>query len=312
VKILVFGAGAVGSLLGGFLARAGHEVSFVGRAWHLDCVERDGLRMTGLWGNHLARPFRCYRKAAEISKNGPPFDLILLTVKSFDTEYAAKTAAALMGEETILVSFQNGLGNVEAITAVIPENQYLAGRIITGVELAPGTVEVTVSADDLAVGALPGARPRQDPEEIARLLREADIPARGVDDILAVLWSKVIYNCALNGICSVLEIPYGGILDRPDTKASMERIVHECYAVAARKGVRLHPPSSGAYLSLLKEKLIPSTASHYPSMLRDLKKGKRTEIDALNGAVARFGEALGVPAPENCAVAEAVRRKEGR
>lgn len=309
MKILVFGAGGVGSVVGGFLARLGHEVSLVGRAAHLDVVDRKGLRITGIWGDYHIKALETFRSLGEIApdKRGS-FDLIFLTVKAFDTVTAASQLAPLVGPKTTLVSLQNGLGNSEAIVEKIPAERYLAGRLIFGVELEPGIAKVTVNADDVRIGALPSVRPNRPAVEVAHVLASAKIPARAVENILTVLWAKVIYNCALNPICALHEMPYGKILENAETRAEMEAVVRECYAVARAKNIPLDPPSSEAYLKLLVEKLIPPTAAHLPSMLQDLRRGKRTDIEALNGAIARYGLDLGVPTPVNSRLAEAVRR----
>ncbi len=309
MNILVFGAGGVGSVLGGFLTRMGHDVSLVGRDWHLDPVRKQGLVITGIWGDYRIKAFQCYRSASEVLKKD--FDLVLLTVKSYDTAKAMDELLPFLGEKTTLLSFQNGLGNIETILekGVKPEN-YLIGRVIFGVELEPGVAKVTVNADDVRIGGLPGIETRLSAFQASRIFSLAKVPAQPAPDILTYIWSKVIYNCALNGLCSLHEMPYGKILEADETRQAMERVVEECYSVGSKKRIKLDPPGSGDFLKLLKEKLIPSTAAHYPSMLQDLKRGKRTEIGALNGAIRRFGEELGIPTPENKRIEEAILHRE--
>ncbi len=312
MKILVYGAGAVGSLLGGFLARTGHDIALVGRDEHLSAIEKRGLRISGIWGEYNVKSFDMYRRIDEIPETKREFDLILFTVKSFDTEAGIADAARLVGPRTTVLSFQNGLTNVAAILKRVPINQFLAGRIITGVEITPGAVNVTVSADDLVVGALPGSAQVFAARQAVHLLSFARVPAREVPDIQSHIWLKAVYNCSLNAPCSVLGIAYGGMLETPERRATLARIVYECYAVAAKKGVRLDPASRDAYLDLLASKLIPLTATHFPSMLRDLGRGRRTEIDALNGAIAQYGAECGVATPENAALAAKIRDMEKR
>lgn len=300
MNILVFGAGGVGSVVGGFLARMGHDVSLVGRAWHLDAVDRKGLKITGIWGDYHVKALETFRSLAEIpAERKNAFDLIFLTVKAYDTAASIAELAPLVGPKTTLVSLQNGLGNVEAILEKIPAERYLAGRLIFGVELEPGVAKVTVNADDVQIGAPTGVTPNRSAVEVAHVLGSAKIPARATDRILTVIWSKVIYNCALNPICALREMPYGKILESPDTRAQMEAVVRECYAVGRAKKIALEPPTADAYIKLLTEKLIPPTAAHLPSMLQDLRRGKRTDIDTLNGAISRYGREEGVPTPEN-------------
>lgn len=310
MKILIFGAGGVGSVVGGFLARMGHEVSLLGRARHLDTIQKEGLWITGIWGDYRVKAFRLYENVGEIKEQKSNFDLIILTVKSYDTEEAVRGLEGLMQGGTTLLSLQNGLGNIEAILKRIQPEQFLAGRVIFGVETAPGIAKVTVTADPpVAIGALPGVQPKLSAESVAHLFNLAKIQTRAVPDILTVLWSKVIYNCALNGICSLHQMPYGKILEREDTKNDMKEIVRECYRVGLRKGIKLQPSDAEAYIDLLIGTLIPRTASHRPSMLQDIQKGKRIDIQALNGAICRLGKEYGVLTPVNQKILDLVVSK---
>jgi 2-dehydropantoate 2-reductase len=299
MRILIYGAGGIGSVMGAFLARSGHDVSLVGRTEHMKAIAKQGLKVSGIWGSFCTRAFEVYTGADAIAPEDRKFDLVLLTVKSYDTQAAVEKIAPYINEDATLVSFQNGLGNMEAILKKIKPSQYLAGRVIFGVETAPGEARITVTADAVAVGSMPGSEPKIRPEKIAEMLNEAGIACRAVPDIISVIWAKVIYNCALNGICALHEMPYGDILKNPETREWMREIVRECYAVGLKKGVALSPGTAEEYIALLEQKLIPSTAQHYPSMLQDLKKGKRLEIDALNGAIVRLGRELDLSNPAN-------------
>jgi 2-dehydropantoate 2-reductase len=308
MKILIFGAGGIGSVLGGFLARMGHEVALLGRAWHLGEIRKKGLTITGIWGDYRVKAFDLYEHANELLTRNSSFDLIFLTVKSYDTKQAVAELAPLIRENTTLVSFQNGIGNIEAVLEKIPAEKFLPGRAIFGVETEPGLARITVQADELVLGALPGVAPKRSPVEVAHLLTLAKVQTRAVPNILTHIWSKVIYNCALNALCTIHEMPYGGILENAQTCRAMEAIVRECYTVGLKKGIALEPASADLYLELLVKTLIPRTASHFPSMLQDLKRGRRTEIEALNGAIARLADAIGISAPENQKAAEAIRK----
>lgn len=320
MRVLIFGAGGVGSVLGLFLARSGHDVSLLGRAWHIDAIRKKGLLVTGIWGDYASKAFDLYTSAAQIVERGLPagqagaaFDLVILTVKAYDTARAVEELLPLMGPATTLLTLQNGLGNIEEVLARVPPEKYLVGRLIFGVEIEPGVARVTVQADPVAIGPAPGgAKPLLSPIEAAHLLSKAKVPAVAVQDVLPVIWAKAIYNCALNGICSLEEMTYGKILEQERTREAMRRVVRECYAVAAAKGVRLEPATADAYVRLLEEKLLPQTSAHYPSMLQDLRKGKRTDIDALNGAIGRMGRESGVPTPENDRITGEIRHKEDR
>ena len=312
MKILIFGAGGVGSVVGGFLARMGHDVSLLGRAAYLDPVIERGLILTGIWGDYRVKAFTVYRSHKELLAKKPDLDLIMLTVKSYDTEQAVGELVPLLGERTMLLALQNGLGNIETILKRVPAERFLAGRVIFGVETEPGLARVTVSADAIRIGAMPQTRTLVSAESLAHTFTLAKLDTRPVGNILSVLWAKAIYNCALNAICTLHEIPYGRILESAATQSSMESVVRECYAVAQAKGILLDVTTPEAYVRCLTQDLIPRTAAHYPSMLQDIRKGKRTDIDALNGAIVRYGRESGVPTPENESLTAAIHHKMGR
>ena len=300
MKILIFGAGGVGSVVGAFLARTGHDVSLLGRPWHLDVIAKQGLSITGIWGDYRMKAFELYTQASDVQAKKIPWDVIILTVKSFDTEKAIQEIVPLMQEQTMLLSLQNGLGNIEKIlNGGVKAENFIVGRIIFGVETNPGIAKVTVNADSVRVGSLPGVETRMKPFQMAQMLNTAKIPTEAVPDILTTIWAKVIYNCALNPICTVHEMPYGKILESEKTWQAMDRIIEECYAVGLKKGIRLNPKTADEFKLLMRKKLIPSTAAHHPSMLQDIRRGKRTDIEALNGAISRYGQQLGIPTPEN-------------
>ena len=161
MRVLVAGAGALGSVFGGFLRRAGLDVTLFGRAAHLDAIAREGLTVDGIWGTHHVDGFTVAADAAALRG---PFDAILLTVKSYDTAAVADVVAPLLGAGGVAISLQNGLGNVEALEAAVGAERTLGARVIFGaIVAAPGHARVTVFADPTAVGALvPGEFPQRD------------------------------------------------------------------------------------------------------------------------------------------------------
>ena len=309
MRILVLGAGAVGSVLGGFLAKAGHDVTLLGRAWHLDVVRRQGLRISGLWGEHRVKRFAIATRPDAVAA-APPFDWIFVCVKAHQTAAAAAQLTAWLGSATFVCAFQNGLGNYEALLQTVPPEQLALGRVIFGVEIEPGRVRVTVFADEVLIGSPDTRFPGKQAAALAAALQESGIPARATATILVSLWAKVLYNCALNGLSALLEVPYGKLLERPETKRLMRTIVEEVYRVAAAHRIRLEPSKAGAYTELLFARLIPDTAGHHSSMLQDLRHGRPTEIEALNGAIVRLGRKAGVAAPVNALVTRLVHEKE--
>jgi 2-dehydropantoate 2-reductase len=310
MRVLVAGAGALGSVFGGFLHRAGCPVTLLGRGSHLDAIARSGLRITGIWGDHHLTGFALGKVAARSA------DAILLTTKSYDTRTMVEQVAPGLAPEGVVISLQNGLGNVEAIEAVVSPARTLGARVIFGAEIIePGCVRVTVYADRVLVGARqPGAYPALDQRarEWASRFDAAGIPAAYTDELEAVLWAKVFYNAALNPLGALLGVPYGALADHADTRAIMDAVIDEAFAVARAEGIRLSWASAAEYRALFYDRLVPSTVHHRSSMLQDLERGRCTEIEAINGAIWRRGAAHGIVAPVNETLTHLIRYREHR
>lgn len=309
MNILVMGAGAIGCVLGSFLAKAGHTVTLVGRAKHMDAIRREGLRISGIFGEHRIESLRPCVSVNEAA--GPAYGFIFLTVKSYDTERAVDELAPLVNEDTLVCSYQNGLGNVDDVAARFGWARTVGARAIYGVRLPePGHAEVTVIAKPTAIGRYDAATPEAPLKQIADELDAAGLPTVYTERIATILWSKVAYNCALNPLSALLDAPYGRLLETAETRELMTEIVQELYAVGKAMGVELDPDNAEAYRRQLFEELIPPTANHYASMREDFRLKRRTEIGALNGAIAEFGREQGVPVPTNTHLTRLVRAHE--
>ncbi|NLO90004.1 MAG: ketopantoate reductase family protein [Clostridia bacterium] len=308
MRIAVLGAGANGSVFGGFLAKAGHEVSLLGRKKHMDAVKKGGLRIEGIWGEHLISHIKT---ADDESLLQPGYDLILITVKSYDTESMAPLAAKLLGKQGLVVSLQNGLGNEEILAREIGGEKCALGRVIFGAEVtAPGRVKVTVCADDVVLGPIKGDYPGEclkRIEKAASLINEAGIPCRYSGEVHKYIWAKVLYNCALNPLGALLGVNYGTLGDSPYARKIMDQMVREIFAVAEALGVELFWSRAEDYLREFYGNLLPPTKDHRPSMLQDIERGRRTEIDYLNGKIVEYGRGAGVDTPVNCCIADLVR-----
>ncbi|MGH7814068.1 MAG: ketopantoate reductase family protein [Candidatus Binataceae bacterium] len=313
-EILIAGAGAIGSVFGAMLRRAGHRVALLGRPAHLEAIARAGLRIGGIFGEHIVRGFDLADDPARLRGR---FGLILCAVKSYDTAAMAGVIAERIADDGIVVSLQNGLGNLEALAARLGPGRILGGRVIFGAEFVkPGAVRVTVFAEPVAIGPDPAlggdaaqslaARAR----EIATLIAAAGIPTVAVDDIEPVLWAKVLYNAALNPLGALHGLAYGELAADPDLRAIMDDAIGEAFAVASRLGVKLPYPNAAAYRDIFYGRLVPVTAGHRPTMLYDLKNRGRTEIDALNGKVAELAARLGIAAPVNRTLTRMVHAAE--
>ncbi|MBI4514513.1 MAG: ketopantoate reductase family protein [Deltaproteobacteria bacterium] len=311
MRVLIAGAGALGSVFGGFLRRAGLAVTLLGRRGHLAAIARDGLYITGLWGDHRVAGFDLCESASQLAA---PFDAVLLAVKSYDSRTVAEQAAPLLAPSGVVISLQNGLGNLEAIESVVTPARTLGARVIFGAEITqPGCVRVTVYADQVLIGARrPGVYPLLDQaaQQWAARIDAAGIPAADSSDIDAALWAKVFYNAALNPLGALLGVPYGALAAHAETRALMDAIIGEAFAVAQAEGVGLPWASADEYRQLFYGRLVPSTVDHRSSMLQDLERGRRTEIDAINGEIWRRGQAHGIVTPYSETLTRIVRCRE--
>ncbi|NOY86089.1 MAG: ketopantoate reductase family protein [Deltaproteobacteria bacterium] len=305
-RYLILGAGAIGSVFGGMLAEGGNEVILVGRPAHMDAVNQDGLRIEGLFGTHHVRNVHGAVSLTEVGEVPAP-DAVLLTVKSCDTAEAVDRLAdsGLVGADTIVVSLQNGLGNVEALAEAFDWKRVLGGRVIFGAEIVrPGSVKVTVWADKVLLGG-------HDVSKASRLAAEfsrCGIETETAEDISAALWAKVLYNVGLNALSAILEVPYGELVEEKNVRILLEKVIREAYAVASHE-TGLPWKSEDEYLNYFRERLLPPTASHHSSMLQDIRKGRKTEIESINGEVLRRGEHLGIDTPVNRVIYALVKSK---
>jgi len=298
MKYLVMGAGALGSIFGGLLAEHGHDVTFVGADDHLLALQKQGLSITGIWGEHRLDSVKAYYGTKGLSGS---FDVVLLSVKSYHTAQVISQTLPFIHEGTLVFSIQNGLGNWEAIAQAVGWERTVGARVIFGAEVErPGTARVTVYADKVLLGSPSGTAPLAPIKLVCDHLNDAGIPTMLCEDITSFLWGKVLYNCSLNALGAILNVPYGRLREAPEVMDVMRQIIHETFGVALAKGVKLPYENADAYYKILTEIQLPPTATHRSSMLQDMARGSRlTEIDALNGAICRYGREHGIPTPVN-------------
>jgi 2-dehydropantoate 2-reductase len=294
-RILVVGAGALGSFYGGFLRRAGHEVTLLGRTEHLAAIRSRGLSIEGVFGEASVRGFSLATSTDAIAG---PFDLVILAVKSYDVDGATRSLAGVLAEEGALLSLENGLGHLETLAERFGRHRVLAAPVLIGSTVpAPGRVRVTVYVKPVKIGApwSGGSLARR----WAARLAEAAIPSEWTDRPMAFLWEKMLYNLPLNALGALLRAPYGVLAEQPESRRIMDVIIEEGFAVARAERVDLLWKDPGEYRRHFYETLLPPTATHRSSMLQDIERGRRTEIDAINGYVCRRGRALGIEVPQN-------------
>ncbi len=298
MRVWIYGAGGVGLGLGSALLAAGQRVGFVGRETTLAALRAKGLQRSGLFGA-VSFPPDAFDTAASADEVDAPATHVLVATKSFDTEAAARAlqGTPLVDASTRFVLCQNGWGNAEIFAAHHPERAIWNARVITGFRRdEPQHVTITAHAEPVHVGSLYG----EEAEAIRPLCDAIDaggIPCEPTADIAADLWAKLLYNGILNALGAICELRYGAVAAHPEASEIMRRLAEETFAVMQAAGHRTHWSDAKAYLADFHERLLPPTAEHESSTLQDLRAGKRTEIDALNGAVVRVGEEHAVPTP---------------
>jgi 2-dehydropantoate 2-reductase len=304
-KIAIMGAGAIGSVIGGMLARKGHKVTLVGRKPHIDEIIKNGLHISGIWGDYTIRELNAVTE--------PPHehqDIVFLTVKSFDTLRAATEVVPMVGQNTVVVSVQNGLGNIDTLVETFGKEKIIGGMAIFGAILPePGNIRVTVIASETLVGELNCSLTSR-VKDIAGMLDNAGIPSRASDNIMRDIWHKAFYNIALNPLSAIFGVSYGEIADNPHTRRLIKQMISEAFQVATASGQSLGINTADEYLEILWNQKLPPTRDHKSSMLQDIMRGKKTEIDYINGTIVRIGAEHGIETPYNNAVVSMVKAKE--
>lgn len=309
-RYLLMGAGALGSVIGGLLARQDHDVAFVGLDDHLRAMQQKGLLITGLWGEHFLPEVSAFYGTEGLSGT---FDAVLLCVKSYHTARVVRQACPFMREDTLVFSLQNGLGNWEAIAEAVGWGRTVGARVIFGAEIQePGVARVTVYADKVLLGSPSGGVPEERIAPVCDDFNKAGIPTELSGRIESSLWGKILYNCSLNALGAILNVPYGHLGEVPEIRETMRGIIEEIFAVAQAKGVLMEYPSPADYYRFFLHRQLPPTATHRSSMLQDMEKGRLTEIDALNGAIARYGRELRVPTPVNETLTAIIKGMEAK
>jgi 2-dehydropantoate 2-reductase len=297
-RVAVVGAGAVGGYFGGMLARAGAPVTMIGRAAFVEAAMKNGLLLDTLQFEETVRV-----EASTELQAARGADLVLFCVKTTDTESTARALAPLLPKSATVVSLQNGVDNAEKIRAAgidaLSAVVYVAASV-------PQPAHVKhVGRGDLVIGPR-NART----EEFAALFEKAGVGCRISENIDGELWTKLIWNCALNAISALGRARYRQIAASEDARKVVENAVNEVLAVAAAARIQLpgvETPQAGLAGAL---KIATQMAGAISSTGQDLMRGKRTEIDSLNGYIARRGAELGVPTPVNHALYALVKLAE--
>jgi 2-dehydropantoate 2-reductase len=299
VKVLIAGAGGVGGYFGGRLAARGHEVWFLSRGEKLRALREHGLEIRSDHGDARLPSVNAVGDAAGVG----PVDAVLFCVKAYDNSKAADSVAAAVAPGTSITSLQNGVENEGFLSSRFPEAVVLGGvaRIEAWVE-SPSVIVQRGQMTNLTVGAFgPGERPHA--EALDAAFKGTDVTFNVSDDIESALWYKLMTICCVGGVTAYCRCPIGRAREDEELRALMAAVLREVGDVAGARGVALPPHPEATLLRYFDEKLDPGFKS---SMCRDVEAGRPLEIEALNAAVVRFGEGLGVSTPGNRTIAEAL------
>ena len=299
MKIAVLGAGSLGSALGGLLAEHGHDVVLVNRnAAFCEAVNAHGLTLQegGAAGTSRIVRLQAMLDVASQPFQATPFDLILVLVKSKDTESVVRSALPWVGANTVVMSLQNGLGHEDIIGAIVGKERVLAGKTyVGGLLTAPSVVTVGRAGKDTIIGELDG---RITPRALAmgQAFNDAGLLTTVSDNIMGAMWDKILVNVATGAITGITRLVYGLMYQVPELEATACAAVAEAMSVARAKGITLSITEPLAAWHKAGRGL---PFEFKASMLQTLEKNSVTEIDYINGAIVQAGKLLGIPTPVN-------------
>jgi len=301
MKIVVAGPGAMGSLFASYLAKSKEEIWLLDKdRLRADKLNQSGIAISGVSGTWQGR--------VKVSANPQQLgkcDLLIVCVKSYDTKELINYVLPVIDEKSSVLTLQNGIGNVEIISEILRQQNVFAGVSSQGANLIePGKLHHAGFGETI-IGSLDGKLVSQ-LREIRQLFNEVGIPTRLSRDIKGVLWSKLIINVGINALTAITRLRNGKLLEFEGTRTIMRQAVSEATRIAKRKRIRLQFDDP-----LTKVEAVSSaTANNISSMLADVLKKKRTEIDFINGVIVRQGQGLGIPVPANSLLVDLVKTIE--
>ena len=298
MRIAVVGAGGVGGYFGGRLAAAGANIAFLARGAHLQALRTSGLRIISPKGDvHVPRV-----SATDNPSDIGPVDIVMFTVKLYDVEDALHLLPPLIGPETLVLPFQNGVDAVDMVTRAVGRPHAGGGTCyVSAVISAPGVIRHT-AMDHLIFGELDGSRSAR-LERLLDACRSTNFQSTLSDRIQVDIWTKFTRLSVLSGLTTVTRSPLGVIVNDPDLFDMLKAAVAETLAVARAKGVGV-PQDIVEDVARAYQALPPQTKA---SMLEDLERGRRLELPWLSGAVARIGREVGVPTPIHAFIATVLK-----
>ncbi len=293
MQIAIMGAGAVGSYYGALLARAGHAVTLIGRAAHVEAICREGLILE----TASTRETLDVRASTDISALKDA-ELVLFCVKSTDTEAAGAAMAPVLSDNAVILSLQNGVDNADRLAAFV-QREVIPVVVYAAVAMAgPGHVRHH-GRGELALGASGRST------SLAGLFQNAGIQVEVSDNVMGMLWAKLVINCAWNALSAITRQPYGSLIAVDGVQAMVTAVVKECQALAQACGITLPDDITSSTLAIAE-----SMAGQRSSTAQDLARGRMSEIEHLNGLVVRKAQAHGIATPINHTLLVLIRALE--
>lgn len=291
-RFLIIGAGAMGCLFAARLKRSGVEVALLEKEPAVvEAINAHGLLVEGVSGKvHAKVP--AYADRSPVSP-----DLVILCVKSYDTQGAGEALRSWIPQHARILTLQNGVGNVEILQHLFGRQRVLGGVTAEGATvIGPGKIMHAGEGETVLGGGKAAG-------EIVSAFQKAGFQTRAVEDIRPFIWAKLIINAGINALAAVTRLKNGRLPERSGTRRIMEEAVREAAAVAKAKNIDLpYPDPVGRVVDVCR-----ATAGNTASMLQDVLKKKQTEIEAINGAIVREGAALGIPTPVNSTLTSLVQ-----
>ena len=302
MKILVIGAGAVGIGLAASLMSQNADVSIYARGETAKAIKKNGIKRCGLFENYSfsSEEVKVFSDYRDIAKNS--FDYVFITSKTTandDISQKLNEFRDILKTDFKIIIFQNGFGNDNAYLRYFDKSEVFCARLITGFARHDRYIsEVTVYTEPIQIGSLQNQDPK-DLKEIADMIAASGIGCELTDEVDKYLWAKMLYNCALNPLGTILDVNYGKLTENEYSKEIMDRIIDEIFDVINASEYETFWDNSEEYKKIFYNKLVPDTYEHISSTHLDVKRKIKTEIDSLNGSVIRLAETYGIDVSTN-------------
>ena len=304
MKIAMMGSGGVGGFFGGRLAKAGCDVTFIARGAHLAALREQGLMLENEPQGNIHVP---QVKATDDPAQVGPVDLVILSVKLWDTEAAAKQVAPMVGPDTAVLSLQNGVIKDEIMRRVFGDNAVMGGVCYVATHISkPGTIHQTGTMQRIVVGEYDGSVSKR-VKDLHEALVQSGVTAELSTDVRRSIWEKYVFLVGLSATTTSMRRTLGPVRSNPQTRAFLQDLMAEVVAVGRAHGVALTDEFAGSRMAFADSLPADMTSS----MHHDLEKGNRLEVDWLSGGVVKLGREKGVPTPCNRAVCDILALHSG-